>query len=208
MGFKLPDLPALGTTPAAGDLLYVVDVSDTSESTDGTSKSVTYSHISSGGGGQPATVTTVFWGSSSGATNGSAIVLDPDTRYWIELFIPFDITVTGLSFGISGSDVDTAAIVELHDNDGVILAHSTLAGTTVPNASYAILPFTTPLDVSAGRYFACIILDNGGVVQLRADTSNNGVYVCGDASGTFGVAANITPGTTYNSGDGLICSTY
>lgn len=37
-GRKLPVLPVLATFPESGDLLYVVDVSDTSESPQGTSK--------------------------------------------------------------------------------------------------------------------------------------------------------------------------
>ena len=39
-GKKITELPELGTTPAAGDWLVVVDVSDTSESAEGTTKKV------------------------------------------------------------------------------------------------------------------------------------------------------------------------
>jgi hypothetical protein len=39
-GKKITELPELGTTPAAGDWLVVVDVSDTSESAAGTTKKV------------------------------------------------------------------------------------------------------------------------------------------------------------------------
>jgi hypothetical protein len=41
-GRKLTVLPALGEFPAADDLMYVVDVSDTSESPQGTSKAVEF----------------------------------------------------------------------------------------------------------------------------------------------------------------------
>jgi hypothetical protein len=43
-GRKLTVLPALGEFPAADDLLYIVDVSDTSESPQGTSKTVEFRH--------------------------------------------------------------------------------------------------------------------------------------------------------------------
>jgi hypothetical protein len=44
-GRKLTVLPALGEFPAADDLMYVVDVSDTSESPQGTSKAVEFRRI-------------------------------------------------------------------------------------------------------------------------------------------------------------------
>lgn len=43
---KLTDLSVL-TTPASGDLMHVVDVSDTSQSADGTSKKITYANLTS-----------------------------------------------------------------------------------------------------------------------------------------------------------------
>ena len=45
MSTKLTDLAALGVTPAAGDFLTVVDVSDTSGGAAGTSKKVTYDNL-------------------------------------------------------------------------------------------------------------------------------------------------------------------
>ena len=42
---KLTDLTSLGETPATGDQLYVVDVSDTTDDAAGTSKRVSYSDV-------------------------------------------------------------------------------------------------------------------------------------------------------------------
>lgn len=50
MATKLTDLTALGGTPASGDLLTIVDVSDTSGGAAGTSKKVTYANLGVGGG--------------------------------------------------------------------------------------------------------------------------------------------------------------
>lgn len=44
-GVKFTDLPLLGETPAPEDILCIVDVSDTSESAEGTSKAVAYSDV-------------------------------------------------------------------------------------------------------------------------------------------------------------------
>ena len=51
MSTKLTDLTALGTTPAAGDLLTLVDVDDTTGGAEGTSKKVTYANLGIGAGG-------------------------------------------------------------------------------------------------------------------------------------------------------------
>lgn len=88
-GKKITELPELGTTPANGDWLVVVDVSDTSESPEGTTKKVlksdaitsdatsgtytpTISDITSG-----STVTVLgegFWQNIAGIVNGSFLV--------------------------------------------------------------------------------------------------------------------------------------
>jgi len=44
-GRELPILPNLAEKPADGDLLYIVDVSDTSESPEGTSKQIIYENL-------------------------------------------------------------------------------------------------------------------------------------------------------------------
>ena len=56
MSTKLTDLTALGTTPAAGDLLTIVDVDDTTGGAAGTSKKVTYANLGIAGGGGITTV--------------------------------------------------------------------------------------------------------------------------------------------------------
>ena len=52
-GRKLPQLPSLAEKPANDDVIYLVDVSDTSESPQGTSKQVEYADL-----GVPTTDTT------------------------------------------------------------------------------------------------------------------------------------------------------
>jgi hypothetical protein len=60
-GRKLTVLPALGEFPAADDLLYIVDVTDTSESPQGTSKAVEFSDIMQAGTYTPVISGEVNW---------------------------------------------------------------------------------------------------------------------------------------------------
>lgn len=48
---KITELTELNATPASGDKIPIVDVSDTTQSADGTTKFVTYTNLNAGGGG-------------------------------------------------------------------------------------------------------------------------------------------------------------
>jgi hypothetical protein len=71
-GRKLTVLPALGEFPAADDLLYIVDVTDTSESPQGTSKAVEFSDIMQAGAYAPVI---------SGEVNGIVVNPNGDARF-------------------------------------------------------------------------------------------------------------------------------
>jgi hypothetical protein len=71
-GRKLTVLPALGGFPAADDLLYIVDVTDTSESPQGTSKAVEFSDIMQAGTYAPVI---------SGEVNGIVVNPNGDARF-------------------------------------------------------------------------------------------------------------------------------
>lgn len=210
----LSSLTSLGQTPDPGDLLYVVDVSDTSEGANGTSKSVTYNHISSGGGGgQPASTTTTWF--SHAQLNGQQgnISTVAGTRYWSELMIYFDSEITGIAYTTSGFTGTVKIITELHDDTGALVATSSTAGTLVDEATTTpqLVPFTIPYTASAGRYFAALQFDttfDPTLIQFKADGSATGAYISGSATGTFGVGASITPGSSYTVGVAPVCSTY
>jgi hypothetical protein len=71
-GVKITDLTAL-STPVDADLLYIVDVSDTSESPQGTSKKIELSTLTSGLSVSSGTWTPTFSGFSGALLTGSII---------------------------------------------------------------------------------------------------------------------------------------
>ena len=85
-GRKLTVLPALGEFPAADDLMYVVDISDTSESPQGTSKAVEFSDIM-----QAGTYTPTF----SGENNCTAIA--EGSQPWHYIKVGNEVSVIGVS---------------------------------------------------------------------------------------------------------------
>ena len=73
MATKLTDLTALGATPASGDFLHVVDISDTTGGAAGTSKKVAYSNV--GGGGSSGGLVTAGGGRLTVFTSSDAGVI-------------------------------------------------------------------------------------------------------------------------------------
>lgn len=75
MATKVTDLTELTTTPANGDYIHIVDVSDTSGGSAGTSKKVTISRLPSGGGGGTPSTITVRNDTGSTITAGTAVYI-------------------------------------------------------------------------------------------------------------------------------------
>ena len=94
MGTKVTDLTELATTPANDDVLHIIDVSDTTGGSAGTSKKIQVSNLPSGGGS--GTVTSV------GVTGGTGITSSGGP-----------ITTSGsITVGITAGGVDTASIAD------------------------------------------------------------------------------------------------
>ena len=104
-------LPALGEFPAADDLMYVVDVSDTSESPQGTSKAVEFSDILQAG---KLTITPVV-------TDGDGTAGDFTLMYQI----------TGNIVDVSGF----CRSIEIADGDQGLEADLDLTGTPLEPAA-------------------------------------------------------------------------
>lgn len=102
-GVKITDLTPLGTA-ASGDLLYIVDVSDTSESPEGTSKKVELGNIVSSGDFQStATATTGF--DSLTLNEGVYTKVGDNVQYGCK--IDFTLAATGVGLDQNGQfDID------------------------------------------------------------------------------------------------------
>jgi hypothetical protein len=125
-GRKLTVLPALGAFPAADDLMYVVDVSDTSESPQGTSKAVEFSDIM-----------------AAGKIEISPVVTDGDGT-------ATDFT---LMYQITGNIVDVSGFCreyEIADGDDVLTVELDLTGTALEPAAN----FTGAFQLTGGAAFS------------------------------------------------------
>jgi len=138
-GRKLTVLPALGEFPAADDLMYVVDVSDTSESSQGTSKAVEFSDIIQAG---KLSITPVV-------TDGDGTAGDFTLMYQI----------TGNIVDVSGFCRD----YEVADGDATLSVELDLTGTALEPAAN----FTGAFQLTGGA-MVTDLSDDGGTEVVQS----------------------------------------
>lgn len=165
-GSKLPDLVALSVAPDAGDLFYVVDISDTTDSAQGTSKKVTRSLMVTGlaasGANSDITSLTGLTTPLSVAQGGSGAA-----------------TLTGILKG-SGTSAFTA----------VTAPSGTIVGTTdsqaLTNKTYNGLTVTTTTGTLTLANSSSIITSGGNAITFTS-TGTTGVTL--PTSGTLSTLA-------------------
>lgn len=153
-----------------------------------------------------------FWPAFTAASGTDTACTNGD-RYWSHLYIPYNVTLTGIQYLIGSVGGTNNVIVELHDNAGVLLATSALAGTLVgTNGTMQSVPFTAPIAIKGPALFYIAVQFNGTTAKFRTvNAATLGLAVTlhtGTSAGTFGVSANITPGTGFVSDKGPIIATY
>ena len=84
-------------------------------------------------------------GVSPTAVQGADIACTDGTSYYSEIYIPYNMTVTGLGFLIGSVGGTHKAILSLHDGAGKLLANTTTAGVTVGTAAnFQKIALTSP----------------------------------------------------------------
>lgn len=168
------------------------------------------------GGISFATGSTVFWakgGAPLAVATGTDAAATAGDRYWVELEIPHNASITGLSYLVGSVGGTDSVMVHLYNSAGTQVAtskktgaaHGDIVGTAAELQSVA---FTAPYAAVAGKYFAAIQF-NGTTAKFRAYLIPGSKFVASSAAGTYDTAvASITPGTTWTVSKGPILATY
>jgi hypothetical protein len=169
-GRKLPALPSLGGKPANDDKIYIVDVSDTSESPEGTSKQVDYEDLEIPVSGN-TTITPVITAGTGSCTDvfiyfyriGSQVHFDFFARTFViangESFTAFTIDLTGTGFEpdsnfASAQDVFALGRTSVVTDSSGNALESVAIGTVVGTKTFLISAGLTA--VSVGDFSASI----------------------------------------------------
>ena len=163
-----------------------------------------------------ATGSTVFWakgGTPVAVATGTDTAPSAGARYWVELEIPHNATITGLSYLVGSVGGTDSVMVNLFNGAGSLVATSKKTGVAHGNivgtaAEIQSVPFTVTYAAVAGKYFASVQF-NGTTARFRTYLIPGSKFVASTAAGTYDTAvASITPGTTWTVSQGPIIATY
>jgi hypothetical protein len=167
------------------------------------------------GGYDLATVSTHLWtagGSVALATAGTDAACTDGDRYWSEIMIPYNVTLTGLSYLVGSVGATDSVVMQLFNSAGVEVAttkttganHGTLVGTA---AQFQSIDFASSYAAIAGVYYVAVQF-NGITAKFRTYPIPGSTFVAGTVAGTWDTKADITPGITFTADKGPIILTH
>ena len=163
-----------------------------------------------------ASGSTVFWalgGAPAAAITGTDTAPSSGPRWWTEIEIPHNATITGLTYLVGSVGGTDSVMVHLYNAAGTQVAtskkigaaHGNIVGTAAELQSVA---FTTAYSAVAGKYFAAVQF-NGTTARFRTYLVPGSKFVAATAAGTYDTAvASITAGTSWTVSKGPIIATY
>jgi hypothetical protein len=132
------------------------------------------------------------------------------TFYYAALYIPFNVTLTGIQVAtgsVGGTDNWIVALWPIAG--GSALANSALAGIAAPSSNTKkTFAFTGTVGVTGPGVFIVGLQSNGTTAKFLA--FNNAVegFATGSVAGSFGTVPSLSPATTYTANVGPFANTY
>lgn len=142
-------------------------------------------------------------------TSGTSVVTVAGTIYWAAVFIPMNVSLTGVIFSIGTTGGTDKWIGALYNSAGTLLANSDLAGITVGTSNTKQkYVFTSATTVTGPGIYYIALQSNGTTARFLAFSNATEGFTTGSAAGAFGTLPSVTPGTTYTANVGPYASTY
>lgn len=162
-----------------------------------------------------ATMSSVIWsrgGPVALATAGTDQAPTGGPRQWVEVQVPYNVTLTGIGYLVGSVGGTDSVVVELFNSAGTNVARSIATDTAVAalvatTAEFQQVAFSSTYAAVAGTYYISVQF-NGTTVRLRTFPIPNSPFVANTAAGTFKTAASITPTTTFVASEGPISFLY
>ena len=193
-----------------GGTLGVTGVSSLAATTVSTTLGVT-GVTTATGGLVFATNSAFIWaigGPSLLATSGTDQAPTDGPRQWVQVFIPRNVTLTGIGYMVGSVGGTDSVVVELKDSAGATVARSIASDTEIADlvgtaANFQNVNFSSTFAAVAGIYYIVVQM-NGTTAKLRTYGVVGSKFVAATAAGTFKTDASITPGTVFVADEGPI----
>ena len=161
------------------------------------------------------TATAFIWavgGATVLATSGTDQAPTSGPRQWVQVNIPYNVTLTGIGYMVGSTGGTDSVVVELKDSAGATVARSIASDTEIADivgaaANFNNIDFSSTYAAVAGIYYIAIQM-NGTTARLRTYGVAGSKFVAATAAGTFKTDASITPGTTFTADEGPISYVY
>ena len=161
------------------------------------------------------TMSTVIWsagGAVALATSGTDQAPTSGPRQWVEVQVPYNVTLTGIGYLVGSVGGTDSVVVELFNSAGTVVARSIASDTEIADivgatVEFDKIAFSSTYAAVAGTYYISVQL-NGTTARLRTFPIPNSPFVANTAAGTFKTGASITPTTTFVAGEGPISFLY
>jgi hypothetical protein len=144
------------------------------------------------------------------STSGFSLTPVAGTFYYASLWIPFDVTLTGVvaSTGVTGGTDDWIAAL-WGIGGGAALANSSLSGVAAPSGgTKQKFPFTGTLPVTGPAAYIIGMQSNGTHAQFLAFPNAAEGFITGSVAGVFGTVPSLSPASTYTANTGPFAGTY
>lgn len=147
------------------------------------------------------------------ATSGTDTACTSGTIYYVSLWLPGDVLVTGVKYLIGSVGGTDKVIASIHDESGSVLANSAVAGATVGTAAQTQdVALTVPYKANGPGIILVGLTFNGTTAKFRSilayGNAGSGM-AAGSATQTFGTVAAFTPSSTIFTADkGGVLSLY
>jgi len=140
-------------------------------------------------------------------TTGTDVTPSVTETYIVEVFVPFNCTLTGVSI-LNGSAVVGNVKISLADSTGAPIAAAVTASTAQSGtAAFQKVPFAVPYVAVGPQKFFVLLQHNNTGNRFRAHAVGN--FGASKKTGeTYGTFTSVTPPTTFTADLGPICDVY
>jgi hypothetical protein len=162
-----------------------------------------------------ATMSTVIWsagGAVALATTGTDATPTNGPRMWVELQVPYNVTLTGIGYLVGSVGGTDSVVVELYNSAGTAVARSIATDTEIADivgatVEFDKIDFSSTYAAVAGTYYISVQF-SGNTARVRTFPIPNSPFVANTAGGTFKTGTTISPGTSFVAGEGPISFVY